>query len=60
MLVLIFVSGIGITYLRLQEGSAEKEGRRFWLGLTLAKFVLLVFLSPITDMIAFSWSASAN
>lgn len=60
MLLLIFVTGIAMTYFRLKEGSIENYGRKNWLGLNTAKIVLLLLMTPITDMIAFSWSASAD
>ena len=60
MLLIIFVTGIAVTYFRLKEGSIENYGRKHWLGLTTAKAVLLLFMTPITDMIAFSWSATAD
>ena len=60
MLLVIFVTGITVTFFRLKEGSIENYGRKHWLGLTIAKAVLLLLMTPITDMIAFSWSATAD
>jgi hypothetical protein len=60
MLTLIVVSGLANVYFRMHEGSPESEGRRNWLWMLLAKTIILVFLTPVTDLIAFSWVASAE
>lgn len=60
MLILIFASGLANAYFKMHKGSPESEGRRNWLYMLLAKTIILIFLTPVTDMIAFSWVASAD
>jgi hypothetical protein len=60
MLILIFASGLANAYFRMYEGSPESEGRRNWLWMVFAKCVILVFLTPVTDLIAFSWVATSE
>lgn len=55
MLTLILLSGIGNTYFKLRNASAAHYGRQRWLWLVLSKLIILIFLTPITDLIVISW-----
>ena len=60
MLLVILLSGLANAYFRMHEGSPECEGRKNWLYILAAKTVMLVFLTPVTDMIALSWVGSPD
>lgn len=60
MLTLIVVSGLAVAYFRMHEGSPKNEGRTNWLWMVFAKCVILIFLTPVTDLIAFSWVATSE
>ena len=55
MLLSVLFSGVAVAYFRLHHSSTAAKGRQHWLILIIAKFLLFVFLTPITDMIVISW-----
>jgi hypothetical protein len=60
MLILVLISGITNIIVKLKDSSAANLGRKRWLWIQFAKFVILVFLTPISDLIALSWSGGSG
>ena len=60
MLILILLSGAAMAYFRLHSSSPKHMGRQRWLWLMAAKVVLLIFLTPVLDMIVISWSGKVG
>lgn len=60
MLVLILLSGIKLAHCRMQEGVHGGEGKSRWLSIIGAKLVLLVFLTPVTDLIVMKWAGTID
>ena len=55
-LLAILVTGIINIAVKIKHSSSANLGRNRWLWIHAAKFIILVFLTPVTDLIAISWS----
>ena len=59
-LLAILVSGIINVVVKIKHSSSANLGRNRWLLIHAIKFLILVFLTPLTDYIAMSWSGPAG
>lgn len=59
-LLAVLISGIINIAVKIKHFSSANLDRNRWLWIHAAKFVILVFLTPVTDLIAISWSGPAG
>ena len=55
MLTLVFLSGASLVYFKTTEKTAGTTARAQYYAVMALKFVLWVFITPVTDLILFSW-----
>ena len=55
MLLCVLFSGVSVAFFRLHHGSTAAKGRKQWLLFVIAKFLLFIFITPVTDIIVISW-----
>jgi hypothetical protein len=55
-LLAILVTGFINIVVKIKHSSSANLGRKQWLWIHAAKFIILVFLTPVTDFIAIRWS----
>ena len=55
-LLAVLVTGFINIVVKIKHSSSANLGRKQWLWIHAAKFLILVFLTPVTDLIAIRWS----
>ena len=60
MLTLVLLSGIVSMVFRLKQSSSSKYGRSRWLWMMAAKFLILIFLSPVSELIALKTTGASG
>ena len=60
MLTIVFITGILSAFLRLHSVQSGSFGRKKWLLFMILKFVFLIFLTPVTDLIVMKWSRASD
>ena len=60
MIMLILITGTINVAVKIKHSSSANLGRRRWLWTMLAKAVILIFLTPVTDLIVRTLSGSSQ